>query len=104
MSDLDRIRTDREARRDYLDRGRTGGHTRYGEAIDAGLVVVGHRHGAAGAVFVADDPAPALIEASSRAAALVVGRHGPGGIPSGPPGSVSRSAVQRAHCPVFLFG
>jgi nucleotide-binding universal stress UspA family protein len=54
--------------------------------------------------FVADDPAPALIEASSRAAALVVGRHGPGGIPSGPLGSVSRSVVQRAHCPVFLVG
>ncbi|MFC7277710.1 universal stress protein [Paractinoplanes rhizophilus] len=54
--------------------------------------------------FVADDPVTALIEASSRAAALVLGRHGPGGIPSGLLGSVSRSVVQHAHCPVFLVG
>ncbi|MDY7088991.1 MAG: universal stress protein [Actinomycetota bacterium] len=54
--------------------------------------------------YVAEDPSEALIEASSKAAALVVGRRGPGGIPSGPLGSVSRSVVQRAHCPVFLVG
>jgi len=52
--------------------------------------------------FVADDPAAALIEASAEAAALVVGRHGPGGVPAGLLGSVSRAVVQHAHCPVFL--
>ncbi|MFD0524390.1 universal stress protein [Paractinoplanes durhamensis] len=54
--------------------------------------------------FVAEDPAVALVEASNEAAALVIGRHGPGGIPAGLLGSVSRSVVQRAHCPVFLVG
>jgi nucleotide-binding universal stress UspA family protein len=54
--------------------------------------------------FVVDDPALALVEASNQAAALVIGRHGPGGISAGPLGSVSRSVVQRAHCPVFLVG
>jgi len=54
--------------------------------------------------FVAEDPATALINASSRAAALVLGRHGPGGISPGLLGSVSRSVVQHAHCPVFLVG
>ncbi|MCU7729527.1 universal stress protein [Actinoplanes sp. KI2] len=52
--------------------------------------------------FVADDPAAALVEASAGAAALVVGRHGPGGMPAGMLGSVSRAVVQHAHCPVFL--
>ncbi|MCU7729416.1 universal stress protein [Actinoplanes sp. KI2] len=52
--------------------------------------------------FVADDPAAALIDASAEAAALVVGRHGPGGMPAGMLGSVSRAVVQHAHCPVFL--
>jgi len=54
--------------------------------------------------FVADDPAGALIDASTRAAALVVGRHSPGGMPAGLLGSVSRAVVQHAHCPVFLVG
>ncbi|MBM2616301.1 universal stress protein [Actinoplanes sp. LDG1-06] len=54
--------------------------------------------------YVAEDPAQALVEASSGAAALVIGRRGPGGLPAGPLGSVSRSVVQHAHCPVFLVG
>ena len=54
--------------------------------------------------FVADEPADALIDASTRAAALVVGRRGPGGMPVGMLGSVSRAVVQHAHCPVFLVG
>jgi nucleotide-binding universal stress UspA family protein len=54
--------------------------------------------------FVAGEPADALIDASTRAAALVVGRHGPGGPPAGLLGSVSRAVVQHAHCPVFLVG
>jgi nucleotide-binding universal stress UspA family protein len=54
--------------------------------------------------FVVDDPVAALVDVSTEAAALVIGRHGPGGISAGPLGSVSRSVVQRAHCPVFLVG
>ena len=52
--------------------------------------------------FVADEPADALIDASTRAAALVVGRRGPGGLPAGLLGSVSRTVVQHAYCPVLL--
>jgi len=54
--------------------------------------------------FVAGDPGDALIDASARAAALVVGRRSPGGMPAGLLGSVSRAVVQHAHCPVFLVG
>ncbi|NMO57295.1 universal stress protein [Actinoplanes sp. TBRC 11911] len=52
--------------------------------------------------FVAGDPATALIEASDEAAALVIGRHGPAGVPAGILGSVSRSVIKHAYCPVFL--
>jgi nucleotide-binding universal stress UspA family protein len=52
---------------------------------------------------VSGDPASALITASATAAALVVGRSGPAGVP-GSLGSVSWALVQRAHCPVFLVG
>jgi nucleotide-binding universal stress UspA family protein len=54
--------------------------------------------------FVAGDPATALIEASDEAAALVVGRRGVAGVPAGILGSVSRSLVKRAYCPIFLAG
>jgi nucleotide-binding universal stress UspA family protein len=54
---------------------------------------------------VAGDPASALIATSGTAAALVVGRHGHEGSGlGGPRGSVSRSLLQHAHCPVFLVG
>jgi nucleotide-binding universal stress UspA family protein len=52
---------------------------------------------------VAGDPAAALLAASGSAAALVVGRTGITGVP-GSLGSVSRTMVQRAPCPVFLVG
>ncbi|WP_164842696.1 universal stress protein [Actinoplanes solisilvae] len=52
--------------------------------------------------FVAEDPAEALIEASGQAAAVVVGRRGGGLREAGLLGSVSRSVVQHADCPVFL--
>jgi len=53
---------------------------------------------------VAGDPVEALIKASGQAAAVVVGRRRPGGLAGALLGSVSRSMVQRAHCPVFLVG
>jgi len=53
---------------------------------------------------VAGDPVSALIDASGSAAAVVVGRRGPGGFASSLLGSVSRALVQRAMCPVFLVG
>lgn len=53
--------------------------------------------------FVTRDPAAALLTASEKSAALVVGRRGPGGFAAALLGSVSRSMVQRAHCPVFLI-
>jgi nucleotide-binding universal stress UspA family protein len=51
---------------------------------------------------VSGDPSAELINASGSAAAVVVGRRGPGGFPGSLLGSVSRSMVQNAHCPVFL--
>jgi nucleotide-binding universal stress UspA family protein len=53
---------------------------------------------------VAGDPVTALITASDKAAAVVVGRRGPGAFAGALLGSVSRSLVQRAQCPVFLVG
>ncbi|AGL17141.1 universal stress protein [Actinoplanes sp. N902-109] len=50
------------------------------------------------------DPAQALIEASGRAAAVVVGRHGPTSLPGALLGPVSRAMVRGALCPVFLVG
>ncbi|MCM4084861.1 universal stress protein [Paractinoplanes hotanensis] len=54
--------------------------------------------------YVAEDPDEALIKASDKAAALVMGRRGRSGIAGALLGSVSRSVVQHAHCPVFLVG
>ncbi|GAA2565142.1 universal stress protein [Winogradskya consettensis] len=62
-----------------------------------GGVLVHHR-------TVADDPVAVLLETSSKAAALVVGRRAPGGPPGSLLGWVSRAMVQRASCPVFLVG
>jgi nucleotide-binding universal stress UspA family protein len=53
--------------------------------------------------FVAEPPRVALLAASERARLLVVGRHGHGDAP-GPLGSVGRSLVDRASCPVALVG
>ena len=52
---------------------------------------------------VSADAVSALIDASSDAAAVVVGRRA-GGLAGTSVGSVSRALVQRAHCPVFLVG
>jgi nucleotide-binding universal stress UspA family protein len=48
------------------------------------------------------DPVAALVKASARAAAVVVGRHGHGGLTAAVLGSVSRAVLQQAQCPVFL--
>lgn len=53
---------------------------------------------------VSADPISALVDASSKAAAIVVGRHGTGGVAGASLGSLSRALVQHAHCPVFLVG
>lgn len=53
---------------------------------------------------VAGDPIKALMTASDRAAAIVVGRRGHGGIAGIRIGSVSRALIRDAVCPVFLVG
>jgi nucleotide-binding universal stress UspA family protein len=53
---------------------------------------------------IATDPARALIEASGRAAVVVVGRHGPTAMPGTMLGAVSRAMVRSALCPVVLVG
>jgi nucleotide-binding universal stress UspA family protein len=68
------------------------------DSLDSADGVLIHRR------VVPGDPSAALINASERAAAVVVGRRGPGGFASSLLGSVSRSMVQNAHCPVFLVG
>jgi nucleotide-binding universal stress UspA family protein len=68
-----------------------------GHLPDSGGVVVHER-------LVSGDPVAALLDTSERAAAVVVGRRGPGGFAGALLGSVSRAMVQRAQCPVFLVG
>jgi nucleotide-binding universal stress UspA family protein len=53
---------------------------------------------------VAGDPVTALLAASGRAAAVVVGRHSRHPAADALLGSVSRAMLQRADCPVFLVG
>jgi len=53
---------------------------------------------------IATDPVSALLDASSTATAIVVGRRGTGGVGGASLSSVSRTLVQRAHCPIFLVG
>lgn len=50
------------------------------------------------------DPVSALVKASGKADAVIVGRHGRHHITDGLLGSVSRALLQRAECPVFLVG
>jgi nucleotide-binding universal stress UspA family protein len=66
-------------------------------AETVGGVLVHHR-------TVAADPATALLDISSRAATVVLGRRGATGSPVALLGSVSRTMLQRACCPVFLVG
>lgn len=62
-----------------------------------GGIVVHHR-------TIAEEPSSALLDHSNRAAALVLGRRGSSGSPVALLGSVSRTMLQRAYCPVFLVG
>ncbi|GAA0808117.1 universal stress protein [Spirilliplanes yamanashiensis] len=69
-----------------------------GRLADADGVRVHHRR-------VPGTAVAALVAASDRAAAVVLGRRGRGSRAGAAPlGSVSRALVQRAHCPVFLVG
>jgi nucleotide-binding universal stress UspA family protein len=54
--------------------------------------------------IISGDPVVALLEASDRAAAVVVGRHGPGAVPGPLLTAAAHVLPQRAHCPVFLAG
>jgi nucleotide-binding universal stress UspA family protein len=60
-------------------------------------VVVQHRS-------VDGDPITALLAASGKTAAVIVGRHGKRPVTDALLGSVSRALLQRAECPVFLVG
>lgn len=62
-----------------------------------GGVVVHH-------LTVAEDPSSALLDYSNHAAAVVLGRHGSTGSPVALLGSVSRTMLQHAYCPVILVG
>lgn len=68
------------------------------ERLESHDGVVVHRR------VVAGDPVSALINASGRAAAVVVGRRNRGGFAGSRLGAVGRSLVQQARCPVFLVG
>jgi nucleotide-binding universal stress UspA family protein len=69
-----------------------------GERLErSGDIVIHHR-------VLDADPVSALLAASGHAAALVVGRHGHGGLAGTPLGSVTRTMIQRADCPVFVLG
>jgi len=60
-------------------------------------VLVHHR-------IVAGDPITALVAASGKAAAVIVGRRSKRAVTDALMGSVSRALLQRADCPVFLVG
>jgi nucleotide-binding universal stress UspA family protein len=54
--------------------------------------------------IISGDPVVALLEASDRAAAVVIGRHGHGAVPGPLLAAAAHVLPQRAHCPVFLAG
>jgi nucleotide-binding universal stress UspA family protein len=69
----------------------------YDRIETAGGVTVHHRRDGA-------DPVAALVDASDKAAAVVLGRRGRSRVAEAVLGSVSRSVLSHAHCPVFLVG
>lgn len=66
----------------------------HGEADPRGLDIDVRAH--------AGRPVEHLLALSEHAELLVVGRHGSGGHPHGPVGSVATAVVQRARCPVVV--
>ncbi|QIZ99503.1 universal stress protein [Leifsonia sp. PS1209] len=69
---------------------------------DALAQVTGARGAAITPVVVRDNPAKALIERATGAAALVVGTRGRGRLLAGMLGSVSHDVLQKLPCPVFV--
>jgi nucleotide-binding universal stress UspA family protein len=76
----------------------TGAHRHPGERLERSEDIVIHHR------VIGADPVSELLSASGHAAALVVGRHGRGGLADTPLGSVTRTMIQRADCPVFVLG
>jgi nucleotide-binding universal stress UspA family protein len=54
--------------------------------------------------IISGDPVTALIEASDKAAAVVIARHGHGAVPGHLLTAASHVLPHRAHCPVFQVG
>ncbi|GIF45365.1 universal stress protein [Actinoplanes xinjiangensis] len=54
--------------------------------------------------IISGDPVTALIEASDKAAAVVIARHGHGAVPGRLLTAASHVLPHRAHCPVFQVG
>jgi nucleotide-binding universal stress UspA family protein len=75
-----------------------GGGTNLAHSLDAHSAVPVHHR------VVSGDPVTALIEASDKAAAVVIARHGHGAIPGTLLTAASHVLPHRAHCPVFQVG
>ncbi|WP_422733641.1 universal stress protein [Micromonospora sp. WMMD558] len=89
----------------HVDRPDEEGPAQTGDLVEtAAAAARGSHPGLTVAVrlLLADKPEPALIEASSGAALVVVGTRGRGGFAGMLLGSVSQSLVQHAHCPVLV--
>jgi len=73
------------------------------ETLDAAIAKAGQEAAGVEKTTAYGHPAQALIEASSEADLLVVGRHGHGAFTGMLLGSVSIHCVTGAHCPVVVI-